>query len=269
MSCEHACGPRIWGPAAGGHPAWNANCTFANRFFQTMVFTANKPEFFSAGGAGFLSVSSRVCPTPGVRGGPGGVAHVRHRPWAAQPWAEAVGLEGVGVPGPGLRLLPPAQHRRVPPAAAEGRAPLSPAWMDFEPQPWHRHISAPPTLDAKMALSLEVGLWPERDSGDGERALSLAESRRGQWAGLALCPQPPCPRRALPSSRLWSRVAPGAAGLAAAARRKGRRCSPAPRPAGVPAAVEAGNAGLSRAHGHPGQRRAPLLRARERGRWGG
>lgn len=193
MSCEHACGPRIWGPAAGGHPTWNANCTFANRFFQTMVFTANKPEFFSAGGAGFLSVSSRVCPTPGVRGGPGGVAHVRHRPWAAQPWAEAVGLEGVGVPGPGLRLLPPAQHRRVPPAAAEGRAPLSPAWMDFEPQPWHRHISAPPTLDAKMALSPEVGLWPERDSGDGERALSLAESRRGQWAGLALCPSRPVP----------------------------------------------------------------------------
>lgn len=153
-----------------------------------MVFTANKPEFFSAGGAGFLSVSSRVCPTPGVRGGPGGVAHVRHRPWAAQPWAEAVGLEGVGVPGPGLRLLPPAQRRRVPPAAAEGRAPLSPAWMDFEPQPWHRRISAPPTLDAKMALSPEVGLWPERDSGDGERALSLAESRRGQWASLALWP---------------------------------------------------------------------------------
>lgn len=55
-------------------PQWDANCTFANRFFQTTVFTANKPKFFSAGvaglscqggGSGWIlpSVSSRISPT--------------------------------------------------------------------------------------------------------------------------------------------------------------------------------------------------------------
>ena len=42
------------GHEAGGDPTQNTDCTFANRFFQTMVSTANKPEFFSAGVAGLL-----------------------------------------------------------------------------------------------------------------------------------------------------------------------------------------------------------------------
>ena len=42
------------GPAAGGDPKQKTDCTFANRFFQTTVSTANKPEFFSAGVAGLL-----------------------------------------------------------------------------------------------------------------------------------------------------------------------------------------------------------------------
>ena len=40
------------GPIAGDDPKWNTNCTFATRFFQTTLFIANKPNFFSADVAG-------------------------------------------------------------------------------------------------------------------------------------------------------------------------------------------------------------------------
>lgn len=53
MSCEHRC-PMHARQRPGGDPNENTNCTFDDRSFQTTVFTANKPKFFSAGVAGLL-----------------------------------------------------------------------------------------------------------------------------------------------------------------------------------------------------------------------
>lgn len=60
-----ACGSEARGPTAGGDPRWNTDCTFASRFFQTTVFTANKPKFFPAGVAFLREGRGR---TPGSLG---------------------------------------------------------------------------------------------------------------------------------------------------------------------------------------------------------
>lgn len=62
------------GPTAGDDPKWNTNCTFATRFFQTTVFIANKPKFFSAGVAGSFCVQERLPHPHTVRPGYSGLA---------------------------------------------------------------------------------------------------------------------------------------------------------------------------------------------------
>lgn len=71
----------LGGPTAGDDPKRDTNCTFAARFFQTTVFIANKPTFFSAGMAGAFCLSSRDCHTY-TQSAQGTLAWVRHRPKA-------------------------------------------------------------------------------------------------------------------------------------------------------------------------------------------
>lgn len=82
-------------------------------FFQTTVFTANKPKFFSAGVAGLTcrggGSGGFLCLSPaGDTVSPGDTAWVRHRLVVAQPWVETVGLEEIMVAGPPTGCLLPA-----------------------------------------------------------------------------------------------------------------------------------------------------------------
>lgn len=72
----------LGGPRLAATPSGTPT-TFANRFFQTTVFTANKPKFFSAGvaglscwggGSGWIvpSVFRGVCPAQSLSGQGGG-----------------------------------------------------------------------------------------------------------------------------------------------------------------------------------------------------
>lgn len=80
------------GPAAGGDPKQNTDCTFAKRFFpQTMVLPPiNLSSFLQERLESF--VSSRVHPIQ-ITVGPRDSGLVRRGLGAAQPQPQAVGLE--------------------------------------------------------------------------------------------------------------------------------------------------------------------------------
>lgn len=124
------------GPAAGGDPKQNTDCTFAKRFFSPdHGFTANKPEFFSAGAARVLCVQQGP-PHPDNRR-PKGQWPGQAWPWGRSASATGCGSGAVMVPGrpPGISRL---AHCPGTCAAALRRAPLASVGCDSKasPAPW-------------------------------------------------------------------------------------------------------------------------------------
>ena len=142
------------GPAAGGDPKQKTDCTFANRFFQTTVSTANKPELLSAGVLAFCAGEEGVagflclCPEGSTHldtVSPGVLACVRCRPWG-DGLRHRLGVwrdNDAGPPtsclhaGPGPRF--PVQRPVTPPAALRGGCLF--LWMGFKPQPCYLGVS--------------------------------------------------------------------------------------------------------------------------------
>lgn len=170
------------GPAAEAPPEWNADCTFANRFFQSTVFTANKPKFFSSG------VADLLC-----RWGGGGCGGIPVSPSGSGPpgWGE-VGPGGVGCGSGGDNDT--SQHRGLPregPRQPRG-LPLSPRLEGAEPDRTRTLPSCSACWEADLVVCPESGTGPGTGTAGRRRGPSSPRAvRGGVWGGSEHPPRSP------------------------------------------------------------------------------